>query len=152
MKKLSANIEDYLVTIRDLVDERQSARVSDIADRMSVSRPSVTQVVTRLTRFGLVNHEHYGDVFITDTGREIADSVSYRRDLFKQFLVDILRAPEKAAEKDACKLGHSIGEDCTANLANFVRFVDAKKNPPIWLKLFHNYLEKVTKEKQDKQK
>lgn len=145
MKKISSCMKDYLVAIRDLVDEKRYASISDIAKKLKVSRPSATQVVSKLTRIGLVNHEHYGDVFITDAGREIADSVSFRQNLFKQFLTGILGVPEDVAETEAFSLGHYIGTESTKKLSAFIKFVDPKKNPPVWLKLFHNHLEKVAK-------
>jgi len=138
MEGLSANLEDYLETVLNLVQSDGYARVSDIADVMDVSRPSVTQVIAKLAELGLVKHVPYGDVRLTSNGRKIAQAVAHKHELFCEFLTDILGIPKEIAATEACRLEHAIGRNTTERLAAFVEFVDAKRNPPKWLALFHS--------------
>ncbi len=141
MTELSSNLEDYLETIVNLLDDGKRARISDIARLMGVSRPSVTQIVARLAEMGLVTHKSYRDVRLTDKGRQIANSVAHRHELFCEFLADILGIPRSSAEREACRLEHAIGPETTARLTAFVHFVNATHNPPEWINMFHRYLE-----------
>jgi len=140
MNRLSTNLEDYLEIIGNLLDGGRRARISDIARLMGVSRPSVTQIVGKLTEIGLVTHEPYGDVRLTEKGREIAKTIALRHGLFNEFLCDILGVPSGIADKEACLLEHAIGPETTARFAAFVHFVDAENKKPEWLRMFHRYL------------
>lgn len=141
MNYISPNLEDYLEVIDKLITEGRSATVSAIARMMNISRPSVTQMVSKMIEFKLVEHEPYGDVRLTKMGREIAQKVSERHDLLEQFLRDILGVPPETASREACELEHSIGADTTVRLAAFVRFVGASESPPDWLNRFREFLE-----------
>ena len=87
---ISENIEDYLEVIGRLIGSGKSASISAIARIMGVSRPSVTQIVSRMAEIGLVKHKPYGDVKLTQKGKAIAESVFRRHRLFSEFLRDIL--------------------------------------------------------------
>jgi len=138
---ISENIEDYLEVIGRLIGSGKSASISAIAQIMGVSRPSVTQIVSRMAEIGLVKHKPYGDVKLTQKGKAIAESVFRRHQLFSEFLRDILGISEGIADAEACKLEHSIGPETTERLAAFVHFVNASKKPPEWLLYFREYAE-----------
>jgi DtxR family Mn-dependent transcriptional regulator len=141
VESISRNIEDYLEVIYRLIESDRLAAMSIIADEMNVSRPSVTQIVSKMVDIGLVRHEPYGDVTLTEKGRTIAKSVSRRHRLFSEFLHDILGVQKEIADKEACKLEHAIGLGTTERLAAFVRFVSASEESPEWLVLFKEYAE-----------
>ncbi|MBD3166813.1 MarR family transcriptional regulator, partial [bacterium] len=102
--ELSPNMEDYLETIylQDL--EGHAAKVKDIAEKMGVSKPSVTEALTVLQDRGLVLHQKYGDVELTDRGRLTAEEIYERHCLLFDFFHQILGVPEDQAEDDACKV------------------------------------------------
>ena len=51
---LSEHLEDYLETIAALSSENGSARITDIANAMSVKKPSATTALNTLAAKGLV--------------------------------------------------------------------------------------------------
>ena len=55
---ISPKLEDYLEAIFNLVAEDRVARVSDIADRMGVQKPTVTGVLRHLADHCLVNYKN----------------------------------------------------------------------------------------------
>ncbi len=65
-------VEDYLKAVYDL--SRADARVSTnaIAERLSVAAASVTGMVKKLAGMGLLAHEPYQGVALTEAGRLIA--------------------------------------------------------------------------------
>jgi len=90
---LSESLEDYLEAILLLERESRVARVSEIADQLSVSRPSVTGALKNLAARGLVTHERYGHVTLTDEGNDIAIEVERRHVAIRSFLVGVLGVP-----------------------------------------------------------
>lgn len=118
---LSASLEDYLEAILQLERSCRVARVSDIADQLSVSRPSVTGALKNLASRGLVDHARYGHVTLTEEGAGIAEEVERRHVAIRDFLVGVLAIPEDKAEATACKLEHVLEPDV---LAHFVSYAE----------------------------
>ena len=78
--KLHASGEDYLETILVLQKEKGMVRSVDVARRMGVSKPSVCHAVAILRDGGLsMDEEHL--LYLTDIGREVAETI-YERHLF----------------------------------------------------------------------
>ena len=72
---LSASLEDYLEAILQLEREVRVARVSEIADQLKVSRPSVTGALKNLAGRGLVSHAPYGHVTLTEERQSASPSM-----------------------------------------------------------------------------
>ena len=123
--RISANMEDYLETIHLLGEELGNVRVKDIADRMQISRASVSGAVKSLENQGLVSHPRYDLIFLTDEGGEIARRVYARHQIILKFLKDILKLDHDTAEKDACRIEHNISPKTFKSLR---RFVSSKEN------------------------
>lgn len=119
---LSASLEDYLEAILQLERESRVARVSDIADHLNVSRPSVTGALKNLSSRGLVTHIRYGHATLTEEGTRIALDVEKRHLAIRDFLITVLSIPEDKAEATACRLEHVLEPDV---LAHFVSYAEA---------------------------
>lgn len=79
-------MEDYLEQISQLIAEKGYARVIDIAEKLSISQASVTNMVKRLDAEGLVNYEKYRGMTLTERGEEVADYIIRRHELLTRFL------------------------------------------------------------------
>ena len=75
---LSASLEDYLEAILQLERASRVARVSEIAEHLKVSRPSVTGALRNLSARGLVSHAPYSHATLTEEGARIALEVERR--------------------------------------------------------------------------
>ena len=64
--------EDYVELIAELIDVQGEARAADLAARLGLAPATVTNTVARLRREGLVIHEPYRSIFLTEAGRELA--------------------------------------------------------------------------------
>ncbi len=120
---LSESLEDYLEAIMHIEDEKRAARPKDIARRMHVSSPSVTAAVQNLAARGLVNHQPYDLVTLTDVGRDVATDVARRHEGLRRFLVEILRIERAEADHVACGMEHSLPSDVLARLIEFIDFI-----------------------------
>jgi len=123
--QLSPSMEDYLEAIYNLKVRSQVARVKDIAREMKVRMPSVTGAIRALVSKGLVKHEPYENVELTQIGLTRARGVAHRHSAVREFLVGVLGLPEEHAETEACGLEHAIQPDTLDKLAKFVDFVRA---------------------------
>lgn len=120
MAEISSSMEDYLEAILLLEKENKKVRVTDIAERLHLSKPSVNRAVTNLKACGYINHESYGGITLTPCGKKAAAQVFHRHNLFKTFLTDVLGVDEETAEKDACRMEHTVSCQTIEKLGAFL--------------------------------
>ncbi|PKL50381.1 MAG: metal-dependent transcriptional regulator [Planctomycetes bacterium HGW-Planctomycetes-1] len=121
-KKLSASLEDYLEAIYNLICRHKVARSKDIAESLGVSRASVTGALKLLNSKGLVDHQPYGFIGLTEKGRQQAQFVVYRHNVLETFFVNVLGVEKQIAEKAACKAEHALGQAVISKLLDFTEF------------------------------
>ncbi|RPF42574.1 DtxR family iron (metal) dependent repressor [Thermodesulfitimonas autotrophica] len=123
MKKeggFSPALEDYLEAILELADTNKVVRVTDIAARLGIAKPSVAQALGHLKRLGLVTQERYGPVWLTEEGRAQAAEVRRRHRALFYFLTAVLGVPASVAERDACRMEHVISSQTMDRLLAFL--------------------------------
>ena len=123
---LSASLEDYLEAILQLERTSRVARVSEIAEYLSVSRPSVTGALKNLAGRGLVSHAPYGHVILTAEGNGIALEVERRHLAIRDFLTGVLAIPVEKAEVTACRLEHVLDPDVLAHFVSYAEGVQGR--------------------------
>ncbi len=82
----SSAVEDYLERILELINTKGYARVVDIADSLSISQASVTNMVQKLDAEGLLKYEKYRGLVLTTAGEELARNITHRHQLLTDFL------------------------------------------------------------------
>jgi len=122
VKALSQSAQDYLEAVYETGRNREVVRVSEIADRLGVKMPSVVTALRRLADRGLVRHERYGHVILTDTGAAEARRVSERHHAIVRFLVDLLGVDARTAETDACRMEHAVSARTMRRMVRFLEF------------------------------
>jgi DtxR family transcriptional regulator, manganese transport regulator len=115
--------EDYVELIADLMESEGEARVVDLAGRLGVSQPTVTKVIQRLRREGLVETKPYRSIFLTDAGRALAEEARRRHQIVRHFLVAI-GVPEETAQIDAEGIEHHVSRE---TLSAFERIIAKSK-------------------------
>ena len=119
-KRLSSNMEDYLEAIAVLKKDEGIARVKGISRLMNVKKPSVTDALDTLSKSGLIKHERYGYVDLTEEGERLAHGIKSRHDTLIKFLTQILDIDPKIASVDACKMEHTISPKTFERLTKFI--------------------------------
>ena len=139
---LSSKMEDYLEAILILQKETGVARVGEIAKNLNVKSPSVNSAIKFLTDQGLVIHEKYGYVKLTKEGDLLASEVKSKHDILFRFLTEFLMLKPDKAEKEACRIEHSISRETFQKLTQFFKFLEAGFNEgkPRILENFEIYL------------
>lgn len=140
-RELSPSLEDYLEAIYNLKIRRENARVKDIARQMDVTMPSVTGAIRSLAAKGLVRHEPYEYVDLTDEGLDRARSIVHRHAAVKEFLTGVLGLSEEEAEREACEIEHAIRPETLDKLLKFIDFARAcSGNRAMKLDDFRHYI------------
>src|SRR5437588_1627018 len=116
---VSAPIQDYAKAVYAL-QERTGGAVStnDLAERLGLTPGSVSAMVRKLADLGLVEHERYHGVRLTDRGREVALEVLHHHRLIELFLAEELGMPWDRVHEEAEVLEHVISEDLEQLIAN----------------------------------
>ena len=122
-QSLGKSLEDYIEVVYDLHQEKGEARISDISTRLSLAKPSVNAAIKKLVSLGLVKHELYGGVDLTDEGKALAGNVRHKHNILLRFLENILGVDHDVAENEACLLEHSISDDTMSKLESFIESV-----------------------------
>lgn len=125
-KPASVSAEDYLERIHELIEDKGYARSVDIAKALGISQPSVTSMVQRLAKEGLLNYEKYRGLTLTDDGLTVARSIQERHHILRRFL-SLLGVSRSAQERDIEGLEHHISEETVKALG---RLSDALDQSP----------------------
>ncbi len=110
--------EDYVELIADLIEANQEARLSDLAERLGVSNPTASKVLSRLQEEGYVESQPYRSIFLTEKGSKLAKKCKERHQIVLDFLIR-LGVPPKTAEFDAEGIEHHISEETLAIFEKF---------------------------------
>ena len=117
--KLRASGEDYLEAVLVLQKEKGMVRSVDVARHLDVSKPSVCHAVSTLKAGGFLTMDENSFLFLTDVGREVAESIYERHCFLTKQLISIGVDPE-TAEADACRIEHDISAETYERLKELV--------------------------------
>ena len=122
-KKLFFNLRKAKGKISALEEgDMRPDQVALIAKRLGVTHPTALKNIARLKREGLATSRPYRGVFLTDSGRELADRVRARHRLIVELMLAV-GVPREAAEADAEGMEHHASE---ATLKAFSKFLGRK--------------------------
>src|SRR5438046_6463730 len=102
--------EDYLKALYLLRGYERRVPTRELAHRLGISSPSVSEMVTRLSAQGLVEHDRYRGQQLTREGRKIALELVRHHRLLEMFLVQVLGYRWAEVHDEAESLEHVISE------------------------------------------
>jgi DtxR family Mn-dependent transcriptional regulator len=108
---LTPAVEDYVKAIYTLESRDGGATTTGLAERLEVRPASVSGMLPKLTELGLVEHEPYRGVRLTDRGRRVALEVVRHHRLLELFLVESLGMTWDEVHAEAEVLEHVISEE-----------------------------------------
>ncbi len=111
--------EDYLKAILILQKKDGAVRSLDVAEMLNVSKPSVCRAIKLLREGGFLTMNEDKRIRLTDAGTEAAEQVFEKHCVLKECLVSMGVDPE-TAEKDACRMEHSISRMTFEKMKHFV--------------------------------
>lgn len=107
---LGVSTEDYLKAVYKLESDGQRAQTTTIAQLLGISPPSVTGMVKRLADNGLVEHQLYRGVRLTEEGRRIALGMLRRHRIIETYLTEKLKFSWDTVHEEAERLEHAASD------------------------------------------
>ena len=89
--KLCAGQYKYLLTVYELSRTLKVVRSVDIANSLSVTRPSVSRMLKCMSRLELIKPDYATSVELTELGRETAKGLTVNFNMVNSFFTDILK-------------------------------------------------------------
>ncbi|NRD80504.1 transcriptional regulator MntR [Bacillus sp. BRMEA1] len=117
------SMEDYIEQIYNLIEEKGYARVSDIAEALSVHPSSVTKMVQKLDKDDYLIYEKYRGLVLTPKGKKIGKRLVFRHDLLEQFL-KIIGVKNENIYHDVEGIEHHLSWDSIDRIFDLVQYFE----------------------------
>lgn len=109
MKSLSESAEEYLEAIYRLEGEKEDiVKISKVVKFLKLTPSTVTEMLQRLSKKGLVQYVPFQGVKLTEKGARIANRIIRRHRLVECLLTEVLKIETTKVHKEACRLEHAI--------------------------------------------
>jgi DtxR family Mn-dependent transcriptional regulator len=99
--------EEYCECIFELREDNLEVIQARVADRLNVSRPSVSEMIHRMESEGLITATG-SKIRLTELGETLGSRVVRRHRIAERFLTDVLGLSWSIAHHEACKWEHVI--------------------------------------------
>lgn len=117
---ISKSAEEYLKNIYLIFMQSGNVRVTDIANKMQCTKPSVNKALHILKDEGLISYEPYSEIVLTEDGKEYAKKIIAAYDIVFLFLREILGIKTDEAKQEADKIKAAMSDDTLNQLARYV--------------------------------
>ncbi len=117
---INESAENYLETILILSQRLPVVRSVDIATELGYKKSSVSIAMKNLRGKSHITVSDSGYIYLTDSGRAIAEEIYERHQLLSSWLTALGVDPQIAAE-DACKMEHVISRESFDAIKRHVR-------------------------------
>lgn len=111
--------ENYLETILILSKKLPVVRSVDIANELGFKKSSVSIAMKNLREKEHITVTDAGFIYLTDSGKEIAEMIFERHEIISKFLIN-LGVPDEIAVEDACRIEHVISAESFAALKKHI--------------------------------
>jgi DtxR family Mn-dependent transcriptional regulator len=115
---LTAVMEDYVKAIYAIENDSEGrVSTSALSDSLSVTAPTVSSMVKKLEERGLIEHEEYNGVTLTEEGELVALEIVRHHRLLEAFLTDELDYDWADVHDEADRLEHHVSAELTDRIA-----------------------------------
>ncbi|AST06814.1 transcriptional regulator MntR [Anoxybacillus flavithermus] len=121
------SMEDYIEQIYILIEEKGYARVSDIAEALSVHPSSVTKMVQKLDKDEYLVYEKYRGLVLTPKGKKIGKRLVYRHELLEQFM-RIIGVDEENIYRDVEGIEHHLSWNAIDRIGDLVQYFEEDRS------------------------
>ena len=135
------SMEDHIEIIYSLIEQKGYARVSDIAEALSVLPSSVTKMVQKLDKDGYLIYERYRGLVLTPRGQKLGKRLLERHGLLEQFL-RLIGVDEERIYGDVEGIEHHLSWNSIDRIADLVQLLEESPD-------FMEKLEQLNKEEKE---
>ena len=129
---ITARIEDYLEELFLLESTGSSVTVTELAERLKITKGTVTATIQKLADLELVEHVRYGTLHLTEEGRRKGMITFRRHEGFRAFFHELLGLDREKSSEMACSMEHyvdSTTEERLYALLEYFRKAKAEHQP-----------------------
>lgn len=116
---INESAENYLETILILSKQKPVVRSVDIADELGFKKSSVSVAMKNLRNKEHITVTKEGFIYLTESGKEIAEMIYERHELLSNWLVK-LGVDKKIATEDACRIEHVISKESFEAIKKYI--------------------------------
>lgn len=116
---INESAENYLETILMLSKKLPVVRSVDIANELGFKKSSVSIAMKNLRENQHITVSDAGFIFLTDSGKQIAEMIFERHELISGWLIS-MGVSEETALEDACKMEHVISQESFEAIKKFI--------------------------------
>lgn len=127
LESISLPQQRYIESIAELGGKGGYVRTSDLAERLGVSLPSVSEAVKRLVGLGLAIRKSRSQIGLSNEGRRIAAQLERRQAALERFMVDVMSMKPAKANRMACRIEHFVDREFADRLLNLAEFLENKR-------------------------
>ncbi|KMK93549.1 transcriptional regulator MntR [Rossellomorea marisflavi] len=131
------SMEDYIEQIYLLIENKGYARVSDIAEALSVHPSSVTKMVQKLDKDDYLVYEKYRGLVLTPKGNKVGKRLVYRHELLEQFLT-VIGVKDEHIYEDVEGIEHHLSWDSIDRIGDLVQYFEEDKKRVEELRVIQN--------------
>ena len=117
------SMEDHIEQIYILIEQKGYARVSDIAEALSVLPSSVTKMVQKLDKDGFLIYEKYRGLTLTNKGMKLGKKLVKRHELLEDFL-RLIGVEEENIYDDVEGIEHHLSWNSIDRIADLVLILE----------------------------
>ena len=117
--KINESAENYLETILVLSKTHPVVRSVDVATELGFKKSSVSVAMKHLRECEHITVTKEGFIYLTESGREIAEMIYERHELLSSWLIKLGVDPTIATE-DACRIEHDLSKESFAAIKQFI--------------------------------
>lgn len=117
---VNESAENYLETILMLSKTRPVVRSVDIAEELGFKKSSVSVAMKNLREKEHITVTKEGFIYLTDSGRQIAETIYERHEFLSKWLVS-MGVDAETASNDACRMEHVVSPQSFAAIKSFVQ-------------------------------
>jgi len=125
--RLTPSQENYLEWIYRTWQSGRPVRVGDLATKLGVKLPSVSRAISQLAKSGLVRHDAYGLIELTESGQAAGRAIVRRDECLTRLLVDVLGMTPEQADPEVHRLEHVLDDDVLHRLEVLVDFATSSE-------------------------
>ena len=118
--KIQESAENYLETILILGKSHPVVRSVDVAEELGFKKSSVSVAMKNLREKNHITVTKEGFIYLTESGRQIAEMIYERHELLTAWLVR-LGVEEETAVRDACRIEHVISAESFEAIKNHIK-------------------------------
>ena len=120
MMHVNESAENYLETILILGKSHPVVRSVDVAEELGFKKSSVSVAMKNLREKNHITVTKEGFIYLTESGRQIAEMIYERHELLTAWLVR-LGVEEETAVRDACRIEHVISAESVAACKSHIK-------------------------------